>query len=31
LKVMLPVYYRLRDWDENGVPRPARLEQLDMT
>jgi aldehyde:ferredoxin oxidoreductase len=31
LKVMLPVYYRLRDWDENGVPRPARLEQLDLT
>jgi aldehyde:ferredoxin oxidoreductase len=31
LEVMLPVYYQLRDWDENGAPRPARLEQLNLT
>jgi aldehyde:ferredoxin oxidoreductase len=30
LDVMLPVYYQLRDWDENGMPRPARLEQLGL-
>jgi aldehyde:ferredoxin oxidoreductase len=30
LEVMLPAYYQLRDWDENGVPRPARLEQLGL-
>mgnify|MGYP000321370887 CR=1 FL=1 len=28
LKRMLRTYYELRDWDENGVPRPERLQQL---
>ena len=30
LEVMLPAYYQLRDWDEAGVPRPARLEELGL-
>jgi aldehyde:ferredoxin oxidoreductase len=30
LEVMLPVYYQLRDWDQNGVPRQGRLEQLGL-
>jgi aldehyde:ferredoxin oxidoreductase len=30
LEVMLPVYYRLRDWDQNGVPRQGRLKQLGL-
>lgn len=30
LEVMLPIYYQLRDWDENGAPRQARLEQLGL-
>lgn len=30
LEVMLPVYYQLRDWDENGVPCQARLERLGL-
>ncbi len=30
LEVMLPVYYQLRDWDETGAPRQARLEQLGL-
>jgi aldehyde:ferredoxin oxidoreductase len=30
LDLMLPIYYELRDWDENGVPRPERLEQLGL-
>jgi aldehyde:ferredoxin oxidoreductase len=30
LEVMLPVYYRLRDWDQNGVPRQGRLEKLGL-
>jgi len=30
LDKMLPVYYQLRDWDENGVPRHARLERLEL-
>lgn len=30
LEVMLPVYYQLRDWDETGTPRQARLEQLGL-
>jgi len=25
---MLPAYYRLRGWDERGVPRPETLERL---
>jgi aldehyde:ferredoxin oxidoreductase len=30
LEVMLPIYYQLRDWDETGAPRQARLEQLGL-
>jgi aldehyde:ferredoxin oxidoreductase len=30
LGVMLPIYYQLRDWDETGAPRRARLEQLGL-
>jgi len=30
LAMMLPVYYELRDWDENGVPRPGRLQALGL-
>jgi aldehyde:ferredoxin oxidoreductase len=30
LEIMLPVYYQLRDWDERGAPRQARLEQLGL-
>jgi aldehyde:ferredoxin oxidoreductase len=28
---MLPIYYQLRDWDEGGAPRQARLRELGMT
>lgn len=27
---MLPDYYRIRGWDEDGVPTPAKLEQLGL-
>ena len=27
---MLPVYYELRDWDDNGIPRPERLQALGL-
>jgi len=27
---MLAEYYRGRGWDENGVPRPAKLEELKL-
>jgi aldehyde:ferredoxin oxidoreductase len=30
LEVMLPIYYQLRDWDETGAPRQARLERLGL-
>jgi aldehyde:ferredoxin oxidoreductase len=30
LGLMLPLYYELRDWDERGVPRPRRLQQLGL-
>jgi aldehyde:ferredoxin oxidoreductase len=30
LAMMLPVYYDLRQWDENGVPKPERLQQLGL-
>ena len=30
LDLMLPIYYQLRDWDEQGVPRPRRLEALGL-
>jgi aldehyde:ferredoxin oxidoreductase len=31
LEVMLPVYYQLRDWDQDGVPRQRRLEELGLS
>ena len=31
LPEMLPVYYRLRGWDENGVPTPEKLQQLGLS
>jgi aldehyde:ferredoxin oxidoreductase len=31
LDLMLPVYYELRQWDENGVPKPERLQALGLT
>jgi aldehyde:ferredoxin oxidoreductase len=30
LEVMMPIYYQLRDWDENGAPRQPRLEELGL-
>jgi aldehyde:ferredoxin oxidoreductase len=27
---MLPEYYRLRGWDENGVPTPEKLAELGL-
>lgn len=30
LEPMLKEYYELRGWDENGVPTPAKLEQLGL-
>jgi aldehyde:ferredoxin oxidoreductase len=30
MELMLPIYYQLRGWDENGVPRPERLAQLGL-
>jgi len=30
LSKMLPEYYRLRGWDENGIPIKERLEELDL-
>lgn len=30
LKKMLPEYYRLRGWDENGIPTKKRLKELDL-
>jgi len=31
LPEMLPEYYRLRGWDENGVPTPEKLQELGLT
>jgi len=31
LPEMLPEYYRLRGWDENGVPTLAKLEELGLS
>lgn len=31
LAKMLDEYYRARHWDENGVPRPAKLKQLGLS
>jgi aldehyde:ferredoxin oxidoreductase len=30
LELMLPIYYELRGWDENGTPTPERLEMLGL-
>ena len=30
LEEMLPEYYSLRGWDENGVPTPAKLAELSL-
>ncbi len=30
LDKMLPVYYKLREWDENGIPRPELLKRLGL-
>lgn len=30
LDVMLPVYYRERGWDEQGVPKPEKLAELGL-
>jgi len=30
LKEMLPDYYRVRGWDENGVPTPEKLAELGL-
>ncbi|RLI44862.1 aldehyde ferredoxin oxidoreductase, partial [Candidatus Bathyarchaeota archaeon] len=29
-KKMVKTYYKLRGWDENGVPTPEKLEELDL-
>jgi aldehyde:ferredoxin oxidoreductase len=30
LEKMLPEYYRLRGWDENGIPNEEKLKKLDL-
>jgi aldehyde:ferredoxin oxidoreductase len=30
LEPMLAEYYRARGWDENGIPKPAKLEELGL-
>ena len=30
LQVMLPIYYQMREWDEEGKPRQARLKRLGL-
>jgi aldehyde:ferredoxin oxidoreductase len=30
LKPMLEEYYRGRGWDENGIPRPEKLSELQL-
>jgi aldehyde:ferredoxin oxidoreductase len=30
LDQMLPEFYRLRGWDENGVPTPEKLSALGL-
>jgi len=30
LDKMLPEYYKLRGWDEQGVPTPEKLQQLGL-
>jgi aldehyde:ferredoxin oxidoreductase len=31
LPEMMPVYYKHRGWDENGVPTPGKLQELGLT
>ncbi len=31
LNIMLPEYYQARGWDENGVPTPEKLKELNLT
>jgi aldehyde:ferredoxin oxidoreductase len=31
LDEMLPQFYQLRGWDENGVPSEAKLAELGLT
>lgn len=30
MALMLPVYYKLREWDETGTPTPERLQKLGL-
>ena len=30
MELMMPVYYELRGWDEQGVPSPERLARLGL-
>jgi aldehyde:ferredoxin oxidoreductase len=30
LDQMLPRFYELRGWDENGIPSPAKLQELGL-
>jgi aldehyde:ferredoxin oxidoreductase len=30
LPEMMPVYYKVRGWDENGVPTPGKLQELGL-
>ena len=30
LSELLPEYYSLRGWDENGIPTPAKLKELGL-
>jgi len=31
LDAMLPRFYEVRGWDENGVPTPEKLRELGLT
>jgi aldehyde:ferredoxin oxidoreductase len=31
LEPMLEEYYRARGWDQNGVPKPRKLADLELT
>jgi aldehyde:ferredoxin oxidoreductase len=30
LEQMLPLFYKARGWDENGVPTPEKLRELNL-
>ena len=30
LDTMLPIYYRIRGWDENGVPTAEKMQELNL-